>query len=292
MKQKIFAIFVLMLFIFSAMSVIAFADNETNETGDNLSSNETIDNQTDDSTDNVTEPETNGNSKGKGNGKEKEDKNQRSEKGKSNQNFVLNKVDKIINTLEKIKAKVESTEDLSEEEKAEIVSSIDKEIAAIEAAKDTLENSEDDEAIKVATETIKNAWKKTQKAMKRNVNRLIGAKIGGILNKIDKLEIKLDRILERLGEPADLEALNSEFQSHIDAAEASFESARTAFASGEMQEMTDYLREAHSHLKEAHFVLRDLVTGIRGEGGDLDDEVEEEDEEEENETEEANETEE
>ncbi len=105
--------------------------------------------------------------------------------------FLLNTADRVLDVLEKLKAKTEANEDLSEEQAAEILADLDARIEEIEDAKAVIENLGNEstkQEIKEAAQTIKQAWSKTRLVMKRSAGRLVNAKIGGIIVKSDHLE--------------------------------------------------------------------------------------------------------
>ncbi|MBW2977562.1 hypothetical protein KY331_01835 [Candidatus Woesearchaeota archaeon] len=196
--------------------------------------------------------------------------------------FLDNIADRVLATLDKIKSKVESNEDLTQEEMQDILSRIDAKIQEVTDAKDVIENLDNEstaEEIKEAARTIKQAWTRTRSVLKRSVGRLIGAKIGGIIVRAEHLETKLTRIVARLEEAgndvSDIEDLMEKFNESIEEAKDKWELAKEKYAQavtpGEvdelMKEVNQYLREAHEKLKESHRILKEIMKTIREKRG-------------------------
>ncbi len=219
--------------------------------------------------------------------------------------FLLNTADRIIEHLNKIKAKVESNEDLSEEEVAEILEEIDEMIQEIENAKSTVESSEDKDEIIEASKTIKQAWLRVKRRLLIHTGRIVNARIGGIIVKIKHLEVRLERILARMEEKgintSEIQSLVDEFNAKINESKENYENALDKFkeaASAANVETAHelaveghrYLKAAHKSLQEAQHLLRDIVLSIKQAGGEdelnaPEDEAEEEETDEEDEEE-------
>jgi DNA repair exonuclease SbcCD ATPase subunit len=196
--------------------------------------------------------------------------------------FLVNIADRVLATLEKIRSKVESNEDIDEEESASLLTNIDEKIAEIENAKETIEgltNESSAEDIKEAAQTIREAWRKTRAVLKKSVGRLLNARIGGIIVKSEALGDKLERIKARLEESgndmSDIKGLINKFNNEVEEAKAKWESAKQRYAEavtpGEideiMKEVHEYIKEAHQKLKEAHQTLKEIMQKIREKKG-------------------------
>jgi hypothetical protein len=212
--------------------------------------------------------------------------------------FLLKTADRILEHINKVKAKVESNEDLSEEETAEILGKIDGMIKEIEDAKATIENSEDKKEIIDATKKIKRAGVSIKKRLSIHTGRVVNARIGGIIVKIRQLETKLEKILERMEEKgidtSDIQVLVDEFKAKTDEAKENYENALDKFKEASSTEDVEaahelategnkYMKESHKKLQEAQKLLRDIVLSIKQKGGqdDLKEVSEEETEDEE-----------
>jgi len=196
--------------------------------------------------------------------------------------FLIKTADRILEYLEKLKAKVESNEDLTEEEAEEILADINDMIDEVEAAKETAETSEDKEELKEATKTIKNAWLKIKKRISIHTGRIMNARIGGIIVKIKHLEVKLERILDKMEEEgidtSDIQGMVDKFNDKIDDAKESYENALDKFreamnaddvdsAYNLATEGHDYLKKANRNLQDAQKILRNILQEMKQAGG-------------------------
>jgi len=196
--------------------------------------------------------------------------------------FLLKTADNILEHLNKVKANIESNEDLSEEEAAEILEKTDEMIKEIEDAKSTVERSEDKEEIIEASKTIKQAWLRVKKRLLIHTGRIVNARIGGIIVKTKQLEVKLERIMERMEEKgidtSEIQSSVDQFNEKIDEAKTNYESALDKFkeaASAEDVETAHelaveghrYMKAAHESLQEAQKLLRDIILSIKQSGG-------------------------
>lgn len=196
--------------------------------------------------------------------------------------FLLKTSDNILGYLNKIKANVESNEDLTEEEASEILKDIGKMISEIEGAKSTIGSSEDKDEIIGASKTIKQAWLRAKKRLLIYTGRIVNARIGGIIVKTKQLEVKLEKIMERMEEKgigtSEIQTLVDQFNEKIDEAKTNYESALDKFkeaASSEDVETAhelaveghNYMKAAHKALQEAQKLLRDIILSIKQAGG-------------------------
>ncbi len=220
------------------------------------------------------------------------------------QEFLLKTADSILDYLNTVKANVESNEDLSEEESAEILAKIDEMIQEIEDAKSTIESSESKDEIIEAARTIKKAWLRIRKQLAIHTGKITNARIGGIIVKTKQLEVKLERILSRMEEKGtnttQIQSLVDDFGTKIGEAKTNYEDALDKFkeaASAEdvktahelAVEAHKLIKAAQKSLQEAQKLLRDIVLSIKQAGGEdelnapedeAEEEAEEEDEEE------------
>lgn len=208
------------------------------------------------------------------------------------QPHLLNAADLVLKELERVKAKVEASEDLSEEEIAEIVADLDEKIQEVEDAKEVIENLDEEstkEDINEAAKTIREAWKHTKVALKKHVGRLANARLGNIILRVEILEKKLyktrDRLEEKGADVSELDSMMDEFSAHLDTAADKYNEARVIWSDantpGEVddaaKEIHELLTEAKEALKQARDMLRDVVKEIKDlNRGSLDVDVEDE----------------
>lgn len=202
-------------------------------------------------------------------------------------NYLLETADRIIATLEKIKAKAQESEDLSEEEVTGIIADIDGEIAALQEAKNTLETSENKEELIEAAKTIKQEWNKIKVRARLHIEQMKGAKLGNILARAEHLQERLEAIKLKLQEQgqdvSDLDGLITTFSTQIASAKEKYLEATDLFKQakeGDNAELVKQAQEAHKEaeqaIKEAHATLKEIVKAIKAKNNAvLDEPVEE-----------------
>ncbi len=218
--------------------------------------------------------------------------------------FLLNAADAIIAQLEKIKARVQASEDLSEDEVNELLSRLDAQISEVREARATIENLTPEssrEDIKEAAKKIRVAWGKIKNDVKKDVENLVNSRIGGIIVRSKHLETKLNRILAKMAEEgrdtSAVESLVADFNAALNEAKEHYELALGKYSEFKANKDEDALREAQDHrnqahlsLKKAHETLKQIFKALKAQGKE--EELEEDEEEEvEEEAEEAEESE-
>jgi chromosome segregation ATPase len=175
------------------------------------------------------------------------------------QPYLLKVADLVLKELEKVKAKVEASEDLSEEEIAEIVADLDEKIQEVEDAKSVIENIDEDstrEEINDAAKTIREAWSHTKVSLKRHAGRMVNARLGNIVHRTEMLETKLEKTRDRLEakglDVSELDNMIDEFNSLIDTAKEKYK---------ELTEAKEALQEAKELLREIVQEIKDLNKG-------------------------------
>ncbi len=204
---------------------------------------------------------------------------------------LLNIADVIIENLNKIKSKAESSEDLVEEDAKELIEKIDAQIQEIEGIKAKIEAAETKEEITEAAKELKDKWALLKENAEVHAGRVVNARIGGIIVKSKQLEDKLNKVLERMAEKgidtSSVESLIAEFNAKIDSAAEhyklaveKFEEAKAAETPGSelINEAQGHMKEAHKALQEAQQILKDITSTIKQSGGG--EELEESEEEE------------
>jgi len=202
---------------------------------------------------------------------------------------LLNIADVIIENLNKIKTKAESSEDLTEEEAAELIEKIDAQIQEIEDIKAKIEAAETKEEITEAAKELKDKWALLKENAEVHAGRVVNARIGGIIVKSKQLEDKLNKVLERMAEKgidtSPVESLVTEFNAKIDSAAEHYKLAVEKFEEVKATETPDseiineaqeHMKEAHNALQEAQQILKDITSAIKQSGGE--EELEESDE--------------
>ena len=194
----------------------------------------------------------------------------------------MNMAELILNELDKIKNKIDSSEDLSEGESNELLNSINEKIMKIEEAKNVVEGLTEEstkEEVQDAAKLIKKNWFETKNIAKRAVGELINSRIGGIIIKSKQLEVKLNRILEKIVEQGKdtilVDGLLTDFNSLLESSRENYEKAvekykearlATEDVEGLIQEAHNYMKQAHTDLKDAHNILRDIFQELKEQG--------------------------
>jgi hypothetical protein len=222
-------------------------------------------------------------------------------------NGWLRAAEAIINHLEKVKSKVQESEDLDEKETESIIADINAKIDEINDAKADVEAATTKEEIRAAAKKINVAWKRIKAKSKIHAREVVNGKVRSLVKRSEHLEKKLDRILAEMEEKGiDVEGIDekvTQFSDKIaearDKLRQSNEKFKEAKATGVdedrktlLEEAKALAREAHDDLKEAHDILKEIVREIKAsyreadfETDDEDDLIEIEDEEDEEEIE-------
>jgi len=219
--------------------------------------------------------------------------------------FLLATADKILEHLEKVKAKVEGNEELSEEEATEILADLDDMIDEIEASRTTIEFSKNKKEVQDAARTIKHIWERIRGKLAIHTGKIFSSEIGYTIMKMKNVEATLERALARMEENSidttEIQLLIDDINELIDQAKDGYSAALDKFeeaaeaedheaARALIEEGNRYLKQVHVSLIEARDILNRVIEMIRNAGGAdeltaSEDEIEEEIENEETTTE-------
>ena len=198
--------------------------------------------------------------------------------------IYLSKIsDALTSHLEKIKAKVQESKNIPEERAKAIVADIDAEIAKIKDIKTEIEAATTKEQIKAAAKKLREEWNKVKNLTKLHADRVISARVEGLVNQGLVLEKRLDNILAKIKEKgisvdvdADVKTFSDKIAASKDAytqAQAKLSEALDLRAKGEpadsdkikqlTKEAEDLLKQARDSLKEAHNLLKTIVQKIK-----------------------------
>jgi hypothetical protein len=188
----------------------------------------------------------------------------------NSQKFLLSASDRALALLEKTKERIEKSTDLSDEEKALAIKQLEDRLQDMASARETVHQTTEaatKEEIKESAKMVREAWGKAHKEMKEKAARQAAGRIGGTLNKIEKLEVKLDRFVAKLKDKgydtAPIEAMMEQFEAKIEEGKEAHALAMQKFQEGNANEATAHIREAHKSVKGAHRALKDVVRKIR-----------------------------
>ncbi|MBI2564380.1 hypothetical protein HYV79_00115 [Candidatus Woesearchaeota archaeon] len=201
-----------------------------------------------------------------------------SEKVKENANdFLLRTSEQIIGLLSKAKENVERSP-LDQEQKQEALARLDSRIEEVAKLKETLATDENvtKKEVKEASRLMREEWQKAKQDVRSAVGLVAASKIGGVLKRSEKLEEKLNKIVERAKETGEntqtIESLLKEFKVYVEKAKALHKEAQELFikekTSETMQEATEKLKLAQEELKNAQEVLKKITLELRKKQGD------------------------
>lgn len=191
----------------------------------------------------------------------------------------------MISHLEKVKTTAQSNEDLTEQEASEIITKIDAEIKELQDAKAKAEAATTKEELKEASNTILNSWKDINRYTLFHIAKIVNARHGGIIVKLKHLELRLQKVLEKMEEngkdTSAIQPLVDEFNKYLEEAKTKFDLAEQKFEDfkalpepkGEegnkiIQEAQGYMKEARDSLKNAQEKLKEIVKAVKDAKGD------------------------
>lgn len=180
----------------------------------------------------------------------------------------------ILNSLYKVRANIESNEDIDEETATNIIEEINSRISLINEIRKDIEKLDSEssyEVIKRTRDDLKNAIVDAKVTLRYAVAILVKEKISGILVKSEKLELKLQDLLNDINKNkdiSDLQRLLDDFSSKIDIAKQDLKEANELLSEKDDRSVREAhlkLKEAHKYLQETHKILKEILKGINAE---------------------------
>lgn len=180
--------------------------------------------------------------------------------------YMLRHTEIIINKLQIIKDKLESSENIDNEELQEKLSLLEEQLSKTEELKATLEGFDESttaEEYKQAASTLKDIWTKFKRAYYKNTLNLVHKKVGLIIVKSNQIEERLDKYLVMLEEKgmdtSGIEEKLETFSSQVTNARLSYDEGMKLFNSAQetnspeiYKQANEKFKQAHEYLKEAH----------------------------------------
>lgn len=191
---------------------------------------------------------------------------------------VDSSIEKTFHVLQRARDAAERSTKLSEDERQAMVNQLNTKLEALNALRQkhsqiqTLGTAEE---IKAAAKNMKEFWKEHQEKVKEHTSKVRTAKFGGVLEKMEHLQAKLDKELadfKKEGkDTAELEAKTSAFAEKLAMTKqlhAEVISLLNGVSSADdksvvMKEVTEKMRQAHGQLKEAHVLLKEIQKIVR-----------------------------
>lgn len=194
--------------------------------------------------------------------------------------YLSKTVDQWINDLNYVKAKIQESTELTDQQKSDITSIIDDKVADLTAFKAKIDGATTKDEIKQLAKELKD---KKVEGLRMLFNlRVLSARIQGHVNRAKNLEARLEKISERAkAHGVDITAEVASFKVKIAAAndkntqatgkiaEALTLSKTAGYndkAKGLMEEARNLLKDAEKSLKDAQDVLKSIVSKIKASG--------------------------
>ena len=222
------------------------------------------------------------------------------EKAKKANNYLGHVLDAIEKHLNKVLAKVEENEYLTEAQVSELTSAINERLEKVSGLRSGLESATTRDEIKALAKDVRELLKDVKDHTKVASGKAFSHRMGGVIVQSEHLQAKLEKVLERMTEngldTSSAESLISEFGSLIDSAKVRFEAAIAKFKEAEsltgddraevIKQAQSSMREAQADLKEARAKLKEITRSVKAQGDEAEDALEEETEDDDDEEEE------
>ena len=191
--------------------------------------------------------------------------------------LMLKTADIYIKHLEQLKEKIKASPLLTEEEATAMIATLDNYIQELNTAKDKVKQAQTKEELIVALKNLKDVINNIRKDTKSFINTLHERRVGLIVERAERLENRLEKILQQLRErnisTTTIEPLVSDFNAKISEARALHTEAVELFAKAKqttvntekerlMKEANQKIKEAQQKLREAHSILVEIVKMI------------------------------
>ncbi|MBI2550121.1 hypothetical protein HYV83_02975 [Candidatus Woesearchaeota archaeon] len=187
---------------------------------------------------------------------------------------ALKAVDRLVTHLQKLKEKLQSSENIPEAEAAERIAKIDALLSEVDAIKQKISAATTKEEINAAVKELKDAVKKVKRASEAHSQGLLRAEINGVIHRAEVAEKKLDCALDSLEangtDTSAIDAKIAEFSSKMGAAREKLNAAKELLGSDNETKIAEgktLVREARDLVQEAHRLLEDIRKDIRELGG-------------------------
>ena len=197
--------------------------------------------------------------------------------------FLSSTVDALISHLEKIKTNVQESKNIPEDTVKAMVADMDAEIANVTSIKAEIPVATTKEQVKEIAKKLREEWNKVKQLTRLHADRVISARVEGVVNQGLVLEKRLDNILAKAKEKgievnvnAEVNSFSEKIAASKDAytqAQAKISEALDLRAKGEpadsdkikqlLADAEGLLKQARGSLKEAHDMLKTIVKKIK-----------------------------
>lgn len=189
--------------------------------------------------------------------------------------MLIKTSEQVKNAFDKLLSRVQSAESLTDAEETKYTEQINAELAKITAFEPRIsalnENSTKEE-VNALFKELKDAVSASKEAIKKINSMLTLSNMGGIIVKSKHLQIKLDRVLEKMAEKgkdtAAIQPMIDEFNTKIDDAKTQFELAKAEFEKTDSKAAGhEYMVKARAALNDAQKVLQKILRTIAAQKG-------------------------
>ena len=197
--------------------------------------------------------------------------------------FLIKTADQWITELNEIKSKVQEGKELSEQQKSDILSSIDSQVSSLNSAKGQIQATTTKDELKAAAKSLKES---RADSFRRIFSlRILAARIEGHVNRAKILESRLDAIAQRAKKKnIDISSDVISFKNKIQATSDKNKQAQDklsqviAFMKNPssdkerikslMDDARNLLKDSEQELKQAHEILKSIVSKIKSSATD------------------------
>ena len=186
---------------------------------------------------------------------------------------LINSANLIIENLEQLKSRIQSSSDLTKEEIDEVINKIEEQIKKVSDAKSILENINEEtsrDEIKEAASTIRQSWQEVKVHYHKIKLRHLGARLRTLILKAEILGERAEEKASGLNSE-ELNSLILEYNSNVESAKEQYDLGKKEWermiVPGQVDEVTresqKYLKEANNKLKGARRILMEITKMFR-----------------------------
>lgn len=189
--------------------------------------------------------------------------------------YLTHSLEMMIAHIEKIEERVTASEHLSETEAKEMLdklSAAKAEVTSVKSKVDVLSETSTKDDVKAATEDVRKLWSSLKQSLTIHAEKVVNARMGGIIVQSEQLRVKLAKVLERMAEngvdTTTTGSLVAEFDAKLLEAKQAYESAQELLktASGltgdqraaKVKEAQNMMKKAKDALKAAHELVQKI----------------------------------
>src|SRR3989344_489385 len=145
--------------------------------------------------------------------------------------FMLTNIDLMIEYLQKLKSKVESSEDISDVEASQIIEQIDQRIDKLNEQRDLISTTDNINGLRLKLKDIKDFNEDLTSFSIESADKITHRRVGEIIKRSESLERKLDRILANTNSTnqSQVNSLVNDFKAKIADAKDNYQKALDLF---------------------------------------------------------------